>query len=225
MRRALSSSDDGDLLRAERDVQARLDELGLDVDLDFASMAVVANVFRVASAARGHLERTVLADVGLSFTRVHRDVGAVGLGRDGVARPGVDAGITKGTLTGVVGTLERRGLVARRRDAADGRLVRVGATPAGEALMAALFARFNAGETRIVVRRSTTTSPASWPTCCAACCARWRRSMDVADDAATGDVVGAGARRPRADDGAARGRCAASSTTATRSASCPGCTG
>ena len=68
MRRALSSSDDGDLLRAERDVQKRLDELGLAVDLDFASMAVVANVFRVASAARSHLERTVLADAGLSFT-------------------------------------------------------------------------------------------------------------------------------------------------------------
>ena len=31
-------------------------------------MAVVANVFRVASAARGHLERTVLADAELSFT-------------------------------------------------------------------------------------------------------------------------------------------------------------
>ena len=50
MRRALSSSDAGDLLRAERDVQARLDGLGIDVDLDFASMAAVANVFRVASA-------------------------------------------------------------------------------------------------------------------------------------------------------------------------------
>ena len=64
----LSSSDADDLLRAERDVQARLAGSGIDVDLDFASMAAVANVFRVASAARGHLERTVLADVGLSFT-------------------------------------------------------------------------------------------------------------------------------------------------------------
>ena len=68
VRRALSSTDDGDLLRAERDVEARLAEVGIDVDLDFASMAVVANVFRVASTARSHLERTVLADVGLSFT-------------------------------------------------------------------------------------------------------------------------------------------------------------
>ena len=52
MRRALSSSDAGDLLRAERDVADRAGRVGIDVDLDFASMAAVANVFRVASAAR-----------------------------------------------------------------------------------------------------------------------------------------------------------------------------
>ena len=68
MRRALSSNDAEDLLRAERDVQARLTGLGIDVDLDFSSMTAVANVFRVASAARSHLERTVLAGVGLSFS-------------------------------------------------------------------------------------------------------------------------------------------------------------
>ena len=117
MRRALSSSDDVDLLRAERDVQQRLDELGLAVDLDFASMAVVANVFRVASAARGHLERTVLADVGLSFT-AFTVMWVLWIWGEMESRElAIDAGITKGTLTGVVGTLERRGLVARRRDA------------------------------------------------------------------------------------------------------------
>ena len=150
MRRALSSSDDGELLRAERDVQKRLDELGLDVDLDFASMAVVANVFRVASAARSHLERTVLAAAGLSFS-AFTVMWVLWIWGEMESRDlAIDAGITKGTLTGVVGTLERRGLVARRRDAADGRLVRVAATPAGDELMAGLFARFNEGETRIV---------------------------------------------------------------------------
>ena len=38
----------------------------------------------------------------------------------------------------------------RRRVAADGRLVSVVATDDGEALMARLFTRFNAGEARIV---------------------------------------------------------------------------
>jgi len=150
VRRALSSSDDGELLRAERDVQKRLDELGLGVDLDFASMAVVANVFRVASAARSHLERTVLADAGLSFS-AFTVMWVLWIWGEMESRElAIDAGITKGTLTGVVGTLERRGLVGRRRDASDGRLVRVAATPAGDELMAGLFARFNEGETRIV---------------------------------------------------------------------------
>ena len=137
-------------MRAERDVQKRLDELGLAVDLDFASMAVVANVFRVASAARSHLERTVLAGAGLSFS-AFTVMWVLWIWGEMESRElAIDAGITKGTLTGVVGTLERRGLVGRRRDAADGRLVRVAATPGGDALMAGLFARFNEGETRIV---------------------------------------------------------------------------
>jgi DNA-binding MarR family transcriptional regulator len=150
VRRALSSIDAEDLLRAEHDVQARLRGLGIDVDLDFASMAAVANVFRVASAARSHLERTVLAGVGLSFTAFTVMWVLWVWGEMESRELAIDAGITKGTLTGVVGTLEGRGLVHRRRDEADGRLVRVSTTPDGETLMAALFARFNEGEARVV---------------------------------------------------------------------------
>jgi DNA-binding MarR family transcriptional regulator len=150
VRRALSSSDDGVLLRVERDVRGRLEELDLGVDLDFASMAVVANVFRVASAARGHLERTVLAEAELSFTAFTVLWVLWIWGETPSHELAIDAGITKGTLSGVIGTLERRDLVARRRDDSDGRVVRVATTPAGEAMMATLFGRFNEGETRIV---------------------------------------------------------------------------
>jgi DNA-binding MarR family transcriptional regulator len=150
VRRALSSTDAGDLLRAEQDVQARLAELGIDVDLDFVSMSAVANVFRTAGAARTYLERTVLAVVGLSFS-AFTVMWVLWVWGEMESRDlAVDAGITKGTLTGVVGTLERRGLVSRRRHARDGRLVLVSCTTAGEDLMAALFARFNEGETRVV---------------------------------------------------------------------------
>ena len=137
-------------MKAERDVHDRLAELGIDVDLDFASMAAVANVFRVASAARGHLERTVLAGEGLSFTAFTVMWVLWVWGEMESRELAIDAGVTKGTLTGVVGTLERRGLVARRRDTIDGRLVRVSTTAAGDAMMAGLFARFNAGERRVV---------------------------------------------------------------------------
>ena len=132
MRRALSSIDAEDLLRAEHDVQARLRGLGIDVDLDFASMAAVANVFRVASAARSHLERTVLADVGLSFTAFTVMWVLWVWGEMESRELAIDAGITKGTLTGVVGTLEGRGLVRRRRGDVDGRLVLVSTTAEGE---------------------------------------------------------------------------------------------
>ncbi len=165
MRRALSSSDAEDLLRAEHDVQDRLRGLGIDVDLDFASMAAVANVFRVASAARSHLERTVLATVGLSFTAFTVMWVLWVWGEMESRELAIDAGITKGTLTGVVGTLEGRGLVRRRRDDVDGRLVQVSATPDGEALMLAVFARFNEGEARVVAsldrRRAGAAGPAA----------------------------------------------------------------
>ena len=150
MRRALPSTDDDELLRAERDVHARLAEVGIDVDLDFASMAAVANVFRVASAARSHLERTVLADVGLSFPAFTVMWVLWVWGAMETRVLAVDAGITRATLTGVIGTLERRDLVVRRRVAGDGRLVIVAATRSGHALMASLFTRFNEGEARIV---------------------------------------------------------------------------
>ena len=116
MRRALSSIDDGDLLRAERDVEARLAEVGIDVDLDFASMAAVANVFRVASAARSHLERTALADVGLSFTAFTVMWVLWVWGEMETRELAVDAGITKGTLT----RRARHARTARARRAAAG---------------------------------------------------------------------------------------------------------
>ena len=150
MRRALSSSHVSDLSRAEHDVVAHLEALGIDADLDFAAMAAVANVFRVASAARSHLERTVLAADNLSFTAFTVMWVLWIWGETEPRELAVDAGITKGTLSGVLDTLERRDLVVRQRVADDGRLVRVAATPAGAALMASLFTRVNAGEARIV---------------------------------------------------------------------------
>jgi len=150
MRRALSSSDGIQLVQAERDVQARLEQVGVDAAVDFRSMAVVANVFRVATAAKHHLERTVLAREGLSFSAFTVLWVLWVWGEMEAQHLAVEADVAKGTLTGVVTTLERRGLVTRRRHGSDGRRVLVGCTPAGEALMAELFARFNEGEQRIV---------------------------------------------------------------------------
>ncbi len=152
----LSSSEGRDLLQVEQDVVARLGEAGIDVSIDLTSMTAVANVFRVASAARGHLERSVLAEAGLSFTAFTVMWVLWVWGESEFREVAADSGVAKGTLTGVVTTLERRGLVTRRRAAGDRRLLLVSCTPAGEALMVGLFPRFNDGERRLVSGLNTT---------------------------------------------------------------------
>jgi DNA-binding MarR family transcriptional regulator len=60
-----------------------------------------------------------------------------------------EGGFSKATLSGVLTTLEGRGLVDRSRSETDGRLVDVALTPAGEKLMRGLFPKFNAEERSI----------------------------------------------------------------------------
>jgi MarR family transcriptional regulator, organic hydroperoxide resistance regulator len=150
VRRRLSSSDGRELLQVEEDVAARLRAAGIEHEVDFSSMAAVANVFRVASAARHHLERSVLAEAGLSFTAFTVLWVLWVWGESEFRDVAVDSGVAKGTLTGVVTTLERRGLVARRRHPDDRRLILVSCTQAGDDLMVGLFPCFNDGESRVV---------------------------------------------------------------------------
>jgi len=155
VRGRLSSSEGRELLQVEHDVVARLGEAGIDVAIELTSMTAVANVFRVASAARGHLERSVLAEAGLSFTAFTVMWVLWVWGESEFREVAADSGVAKGTLTGVVTTLERRGLVTRRRAADDRRLLLVSCTPAGEELMVGLFPHFNDGERRLVSGLST----------------------------------------------------------------------
>jgi MarR family transcriptional regulator, organic hydroperoxide resistance regulator len=58
-------------------------------------------------------------------------------------------GISRPTSTGIVTTLEGRGYVRRRKNAADGRMVRVSLTERGRRKIEDLFPRFNAEEAAI----------------------------------------------------------------------------
>jgi DNA-binding MarR family transcriptional regulator len=131
-----------DLLPAERKV---LEELG-HMPLDFQAMAVVSNLFRASAAIRRNMESKVLAEDKLSWTSFvvlwvlwvwgemeSRDLAAA-------------VGISRPTSTGVVTTLERRGLARRQRSAADGRMVRVSLTEVGRRKIETLFPSFNAEE-------------------------------------------------------------------------------
>ena len=117
--------------------------------LDFESMAVVANIFRASNNLRNHLERSVLQAHNLSWT------GFVVLwvvwiwGPVETREVARESGISKGTLTGVMKTLEGRGYLVRDRGKNDGRLVDVSLTKAGSALMDGLFPEFNKQEQKI----------------------------------------------------------------------------
>lgn len=133
------------LVDAERAVAARIGELGIDV----TSMAAVSNIFRVATTVRNHMERTVLAPAELSFTAFTVLWVLWIWGEQEARHVAEESGISRGTLTGVVSTLERRRLVRRRPHPDDRRSVLVAATGEGEALMAQLFPAFNAEEAKV----------------------------------------------------------------------------
>jgi MarR family transcriptional regulator, organic hydroperoxide resistance regulator len=134
-----------DLVQAERDIRERIG----DQHLDFAAMAAVSNIYRAANVVRNHMERKVLADEDLSWAAFTVLFVLWIWGEQQTRHLAVEAGVTKGTLTGVLKTLEKRGLTKRQAHDEDGRLVLVSLEPKGEAVIERLFPAFNAGETQV----------------------------------------------------------------------------
>jgi DNA-binding MarR family transcriptional regulator len=124
------------------------------VPLRREAMAAVSNIYRAAAAVRQHVENSVLRDAELTWT------GFVVLwvvwifGEMETRHVAEEAGISKGTLTGVVRTLESRGLLVRASHPSDGRLALLSLTGAGDALMGRLFPAFNAEEAFVTARLS-----------------------------------------------------------------------
>jgi len=142
MSRRLAADSASDLVRAERDIRARIG----DQPLDFAAMATVSNIYRAANVVRNHMERHVLADEDLSWAAFTVLFVLWIWGDQQTRHLAAEAGVTKGTLTGVLKTLEKRGLARRRGHDADGRLVLVGLEPKGLAVIERLFPAFNEAE-------------------------------------------------------------------------------
>ena len=141
---------DDRLLPAERKV---LEALG-HLPLDFRAMWAVSNLFRTSAAIRRHMEAKVLADDRLSWTSFVA-LWVLWVWGEMESRDLASAiGISRPTSTGVVTTLERRGLVQRRKSSDDGRMVRVSLTDAGRARIEELFPRFNAEEVAVTAHLS-----------------------------------------------------------------------
>jgi len=141
----LATGSTRDQVQAERDIRERIG----DQHLDFAAMAAVSNIYRAANVVRNHLERSVLADEDLSWAAFTVLFVLWIWGEQQTRHLAVEAGVTKGTLTGVLKTLEKRGLTKRQAHDADGRLVLVSLEPKGEAVIERLFPAFNAGEAQV----------------------------------------------------------------------------
>ena len=144
-----SGSLDPDLTPIEQDVAHRVGELH---DVDFAAMAAVANVFRVASAVRNYMERNVLGVDQLSFTGFTTLFVLWVWGDQESRHLAEQCGVTKGTLTGVVTTLEGRDLVKRTPNPDDRRMVVVSLTTKGTSTIRRLFPTFNQHEALVTQR-------------------------------------------------------------------------
>ena len=142
MPRRFATGNAQDLVQAERDIRARIGES----ELDFAAMAAVSNIYRAANAIRNQLEQQVLADEDLSWAAFTVLFVLWIWGEQQTRDLAVEAGVTKGTLTGVLKTLEKRGLARRRAHESDGRLVLVSLEPKGLGVIERLFPAFNMGE-------------------------------------------------------------------------------
>jgi DNA-binding MarR family transcriptional regulator len=140
--RRIGSASPAVVLQAEKDIKARLK----GQHFDFTAMSAVSNVYRAGTAVRNHMERTVLAEYDLSWVAFTVlwilwiwDTQETGHVAD-------EAGVTKGTLTGVIKTLQARKLIRRLPHKDDRRRVSIELTAAGEHLIEALFPKFNQHE-------------------------------------------------------------------------------
>lgn len=129
-------------LLAERQVA------GLSVDL--GAMAAVSNIHRAAMQIRNYFEQGVLRDSNLTWS------GFVTLwvlwiwGETQSRWLAEEVGVSRSTLSGILKTLEARGLLERRVHEDDARLLVAELTATGTRLIATLFPQWNAEERFVV---------------------------------------------------------------------------
>jgi MarR family transcriptional regulator, organic hydroperoxide resistance regulator len=141
--RRIASASPSDVLAAERDIRAALGAQ----PFDFAAMSAIANIYRCGTTVRKHMERTVLAEYDLSWAAFTVLWVLWIWGPAESAALAGEAGISKGTLTGVIRTLTSRGLVRRLPHRTDLRRVTLKLSRAGERTIHELFPVFNSHET------------------------------------------------------------------------------
>lgn len=134
------------LLDAERVIQERLG----DQPVDFDSLHAVSNIYRAATAVRRRAERELLAPLGLSWGGFTIVWVLWVWGEMETAQLAAECDLAKGTLTGMVSTLEKQRLVERTRMERDRRRVTVALTDEGRVMIEELHPRFHQFEIQMV---------------------------------------------------------------------------
>lgn len=135
-------------MEAERDIRDRL----ADRPLDFEALLAVSNIYRAANAVRNRMEREVLGPAGLSWGGFTILFVLWVWGDQETADLAEACGLAKGTLSGMLRTLERSELVSRDQHPDDRRRVVVRLEPAGLGKIEAVFPDFNLHETAFTAR-------------------------------------------------------------------------
>ena len=148
MPRPLSDHDPEVVLEAERDIRAKLG----GEDFDFEALLAVSNIYRAANAVRNRMEKDILSPAGLTWGGFTILFVLWVWGDRETAELAEDSGLAKGTLTGMLKTLERTDLVQRSPHPQDGRKVLVTLRPRGLEMIERLFPTFNGAEAEFTSR-------------------------------------------------------------------------
>ena len=113
------------------------------LDVDLTAMAVITNVFRVSVMFRNLAERHILDEHNISFSGFTVLWVLWVFGRKQSFELAEECGIAKGTLTGIVKTLEKYGWARRKSHQTDGRRKYVELSAKGRKLMERIFPKVN----------------------------------------------------------------------------------
>lgn len=138
------AGDNEKLLEAEAIVGERLGGR-----FDLVSQQAVSNIYRAAASVRREAESTVLSGQNISWGGFTILFVLWVWGETEATALASEANLAKGTLSGMLDTLERRELVVRSRKESDRRRVVVGLTPEGVEVIEEIFPKFNEFEDRV----------------------------------------------------------------------------
>jgi MarR family 2-MHQ and catechol resistance regulon transcriptional repressor len=134
----------------ERDIMQRVGAL----PIDYRAMAVVSNIWRTSQAIKLAMERSLLREFDLTWAGFSTLFIIWVWGPAEIRVIARLQAVSRATVTSNVSQLERNGYCTRWTSEEDRRLVLVGLTEQGRALIERLFPRFNQGEAEIAANLS-----------------------------------------------------------------------